>query len=102
MESSDPVSTEDSYETIYLSESLVPSQAHKQATTSSTTFDGLLEPPLLLNEDLKEGCGGQLWPAGMVLAKYMLRKHRADLKQKTMFACSYLSLRSIVTCTTLI
>jgi len=83
MESSDLVSTEDSYETIYLSESLVPSQVHKQATTTSTTFDGLLEPPLLLKEDLKEGCGGQLWPAGMVLAKYMLRKHHADLKQKT-------------------
>jgi protein N-lysine methyltransferase METTL21A len=102
MESSDLVSTEDSYETIYLSESLVPSQVHKQATTTSTTFDGLLDPPLLLKEDLKEGCGGQLWPAGMVLAKYMLRKHHADLKQKTMFACSYLSLRSIATWMTLI
>ncbi|KIW05181.1 hypothetical protein, variant [Verruconis gallopava] len=45
-------------------------------------FDGLLAPPLRLHEDLAEGCGGQLWPAGMVLAKYMLR-HKDLIKNKT-------------------
>jgi hypothetical protein len=73
---------------LFVSESLIPSQTHKQATTTSTTFDGLLQTPLLLKEDLKEGCGGQLWPAGMVLAKYMLRRHRTGLTNKTMFVRS--------------
>lgn len=70
-----------------VSESLVPPQELKSAGNSSVTFDGLLEEPLVLKEDLKEGCGGQLWPAGIVLAKYMLRKHRQDLFDKTM--CVY-------------
>ncbi|KAI9892272.1 MAG: hypothetical protein M1814_001731 [Vezdaea aestivalis] len=55
-------------------EDLVTSPIHKEAGTASMTFDGLLQPPLLLHEDLKGGCGGQSWPAGMVLAKYLLRR----------------------------
>ncbi|OJJ49507.1 hypothetical protein ASPZODRAFT_958567 [Penicilliopsis zonata CBS 506.65] len=66
-----------------LSESLVPPRDLKTAGISSVTFDGLLEVPLHLKEDLKEGCGGQLWPAGMVLAKYLLRQHKSDLIDKT-------------------
>jgi len=62
-----------------ISEDLVQSPTHKTAGISFTDFDGLLQSPLQLHEDLKEGCGGQLWPAGVVLAKYMLRKHRDDL-----------------------
>lgn len=58
---------------------------YKAAGTQSIDFDGLLEEkPLLLHEDLAGGCGGQLWPAGMVLSKYMLREHREDLKEGTM------------------
>jgi protein N-lysine methyltransferase METTL21A len=66
-----------------ISEDLVQSPVHKSAGTSEETFDGLLKQALLLHEDLKGGCGGQLWPAGMVLAKYMLRRH-VDLLGKDM------------------
>ncbi|KAL2010157.1 hypothetical protein VTN00DRAFT_5964 [Thermoascus crustaceus] len=66
-----------------ISESLVPARELKAAGITSVSFDGLLQEPLLLKEDLKDGCGGQLWPAGMVLAKYMLREHRTDLLGKT-------------------
>jgi hypothetical protein len=70
-----------------VSEDLVPPAVLKSAGISEVDFDGLLSPPLKLQEDLKNGCGGQLWPAGMVLAKYMLRKHREDLVGKTMYFC---------------
>lgn len=63
---------------------LVEPRDNSAPGTSSVDFDGLLSTPLLLHEDLAEGCGGMLWPAGMVLAKYMLR--HADLTVgKTMF-----------------
>ncbi|KAF2736463.1 hypothetical protein EJ04DRAFT_489993 [Polyplosphaeria fusca] len=65
-----------------VSEDLVPPAAVKSAGVSEVGFDGLLSPPLKLYEDLKNGCGGQLWPAGMVLGKYMLRHHRDDLVGK--------------------
>ena len=51
------------------------------ATTTSLDFDGLLSEPLILHEDLQEGCGGQLWPAGMTLAKYLLQ-HRTSWQDK--------------------
>lgn len=70
-----------------VSEALVPPRDSKPAGCTNVSFDGLLEEPLLLEEDLKEGCGGQLWPAGMVLAKYLLNRHRSDLKG-TMFVNS--------------
>lgn len=68
-----------------VSEDLVPPATIKQAGISKVDFDGLLSPPLKLHEDLTNGCGGQLWPAGMVLGKYMLRKHKSDLAGKTMW-----------------
>jgi len=58
----------------------------KKAGTSEITFDGLLHCPLKLHQDLKNGCGGQVWDAGMVLAKYMLRKHGETVKGKSMCA----------------
>ncbi|KAF1921701.1 putative methyltransferase-domain-containing protein [Ampelomyces quisqualis] len=66
-----------------VSQELVPPAPIKSAGISSIDFDGLLSPPLKLHEDLKRGCGGQLWPAGMVMGKYMLRKHKTDLAGKT-------------------
>ncbi|ORX95500.1 putative methyltransferase-domain-containing protein [Clohesyomyces aquaticus] len=57
-----------------ISEDLIPPAPIKAAGTSEVDFDGLLPSPLRLHEDLKNGCGGQLWPAGMVLGKYLLRK----------------------------
>ncbi|KAF1839192.1 hypothetical protein BDW02DRAFT_575670 [Decorospora gaudefroyi] len=65
-----------------VSQDLVPPAPIKAAGVSEVDFDGLLSPPLKLHEDLKNGCGGQLWPAGMVLSRYMLRKHREDVAGK--------------------
>jgi hypothetical protein len=63
---------------------LVEPRSIKASGTSIIDFDGSLSPPLRVHEDLAEGCGGQLWPAGMVLAKYMLR-NRNLVEEKTMF-----------------
>ncbi|PGH17975.1 hypothetical protein AJ80_04596 [Polytolypa hystricis UAMH7299] len=68
---------------LIVSASLVPPRDPKSAGITHIDFDGLLTPPLQLKEDLKEGCGGQLWPAGMLLASYMLRNHSSDLRGKT-------------------
>lgn len=67
-----------------VSEGLIPTRQNTVANTTAHSFDGLLDPPLVLKEDPQEGCGGHLWPAGMVLSKYMLRKHRSQLRGKTM------------------
>jgi hypothetical protein len=67
-----------------VSQELVPPAPIKPAGISEIDFGGLLSPPLKLHEDLKNGCGGQLWPAGMVLSKYLLRMHSTDLADKTM------------------
>ncbi|KKK24264.1 hypothetical protein P175DRAFT_0511914 [Aspergillus ochraceoroseus IBT 24754] len=83
MEESSRPSSANSNDSFNISEFLVPARDLKLPGQSSVTFDGLLKEPLLLKEDLKEGCGGQLWPAGMVLAKYMLRRHHSDLSDKT-------------------
>jgi protein N-lysine methyltransferase METTL21A len=65
-----------------ISHSLIPEPEHKSAGTSKLDFDGLLRNPLVLHEDLQEGCGGQLWPAGMTLAKYILRQHQTSIQDK--------------------
>ncbi|KAI1501498.1 putative methyltransferase-domain-containing protein [Biscogniauxia marginata] len=56
-----------------------PLPAYRSAGTTEIDFSGLLARPLRLYEDLSKGCGGQTWPAGMVLARHMLRYHREDL-----------------------
>ncbi|KAI4126940.1 MAG: hypothetical protein LQ338_003462 [Usnochroma carphineum] len=75
-----------------VTEDLVPSTAPKPACTTSIDFDGLLGTPLLLQDDPTE-CGGQLWPGGMVLAKYLLRCKTAELEGKTILALSLHPLR---------
>ncbi|KAI0856261.1 putative methyltransferase-domain-containing protein [Xylaria cubensis] len=67
-----------------LAEDFTPLPAYKAAGTTETDFDGLLPAgkQLRLHEDLKNGCGGQLWPAGMTLARYMLRYHAKSLAGK--------------------
>lgn len=62
-----------------IGEDLTPLPAYKAAQTNSFDIAGLLSTPLKLHEDLASGCGGQTWPAGMVLAKHMLRHHREAL-----------------------
>ena len=77
-------SADDSPTPLAVAEDLIQSPAHKPAGTTTLDFGGLLTPPLRLHEDLTEGCGGQLWPAGMVLARYLLRTHREQLQGKMM------------------
>lgn len=67
-----------------IDDTFVPPQAQKLPGITETSFDGLLGAPLLLHEDVKDGCGGQLWPAGMVLSRYMLTHHKTDLAGKAM------------------
>ncbi|KAK0741187.1 putative methyltransferase-domain-containing protein [Schizothecium vesticola] len=62
-------------------EGLTPLPEIKMSGTTALDFSGLLDEPVRLHEDLKTGCGGQLWPAGMVLAKHMLRYHRDKLHE---------------------
>lgn len=66
-----------------IGEDFTPLPVYKAAGTTEIDFDGLLKTPLKLHEDLKGGCGGQLWPAGMALSKYMLREHGNDLQNAT-------------------
>lgn len=80
----DSVSTTASEDEFAISESLVPAREIKAVGITHVGLDGILKPPLCLKEDLSKGCGGQLWPAGIVLAKYMLRKHAFDLHGKAM------------------
>lgn len=84
-----PASSDSNLDSIFdapfdVSVSLAPPRVNKAAATTTLDFEGLLKEPLLLKEDLKDGCGGQLWPAGMVLAQYLLRQHSTDLFGKTM------------------
>lgn len=65
-------------------EDFAPLPVYKAAGTMQVDFEGLLSEPLQLHEDLASGCGGQLWPAGMVLAKHMLRYQRENLKSARM------------------
>ncbi|KAM3429390.1 hypothetical protein MY4824_008281, partial [Beauveria thailandica] len=65
---------------IHISEDFTPLPELKPAGNTDITFDGQLARPLRLREDLRTGCGGQTWPAGMVLGKHMLRYHRHELQ----------------------
>lgn len=84
MPASRPPSPDWEIDVLGISTALIPERTAKAAATTSITFDGLLPStkPLILHEDLQEGCGGQLWPAGMVLSKYMLQYHKSDLAGK--------------------
>jgi len=79
--------TEDVDPTV-VGEDLIQSPQHKLAGETTLDFDGLLQRPLRLHEDLSKGCGGQLWPAGIVLTKYLLReKQLGFMRGKSMFVC---------------
>ncbi|KAI0842486.1 putative methyltransferase-domain-containing protein [Hypoxylon sp. FL0890] len=64
-----------------IGEDFAPLPAYKAAGTTEIGFEGLLAEPLRLHEDLASGCGGQTWPAGMVLAKHMLRYRRDGVRE---------------------
>lgn len=70
-----------------VAEDLVPLRNDEPHPKISLDMDGLLNPPLVLSQDLKEGCGGKTWPAGMVLAEYFLRCRLDSLKNKIVLVC---------------
>lgn len=53
------------------------------ARITQTDFEGLLETPIRLHEDLSKGCGGQIWSAGELLTKYILRRYRGTDKLRS-------------------
>lgn len=63
-----------------VSEDLAPLPELKQAGNAKIDFDGQLSAPLVYHEDARTGCGGQTWPAGLVLGKHMLRYHREQMR----------------------
>jgi protein N-lysine methyltransferase METTL21A len=69
---------------VALSEDLAPLPNLKTKGNTDITFDGQLSHPLKLHEDVRTGCGGQTWPAGMVLGKHLLRYHRDELQTARM------------------
>lgn len=73
------------------SEDFAPLPLMKAKGVTEVDFDGFLSQPLRLLEDVKTGCGGQTWPAGMLLAKHMLRYHRDRLGSARMLVYSALS-----------
>lgn len=59
---------------------LVDLPEYREAKTADLDFDGLLDPPLIVHEDLAAGCGGMVWPAGRRLAKYMLKMKKEEVQ----------------------
>lgn len=66
------------------SEELTPLPELKEAGDTVIDFDGQLPRSLDLREDVRTGCGGQTWPAGMVLGKHLLRYHRKEMESARM------------------
>ncbi|KJZ76273.1 hypothetical protein HIM_04355 [Hirsutella minnesotensis 3608] len=64
---------------VAVSEELTPLPKLKRAGNAALDFDGQLDQPLKYHEDVRTGCGGQTWPAGLLLGKHMLRYHRQEL-----------------------
>ena len=64
-----------------ISEDFAPTNPPKLAGQTTLTFSGRLSPPLILHEDLKESCGGQAWPAGILLGRFLLSR-RHELRGK--------------------
>ncbi|TGZ85006.1 hypothetical protein EX30DRAFT_337435 [Ascodesmis nigricans] len=61
----------------------VPPAPILEPHVTTTTFSGLLASPLKIYEDLAKGCGGQIWPAGELLSKYLLRRYGRESKSET-------------------
>lgn len=63
---------------------LAPLPTLKAKGDAHIDFDGQLEQPLAYHEDVRTGCGGQTWPAGLVLGKHMLRYRLEGLQEARM------------------
>ena len=70
-----------------ISEDLVPTPFKIPSQEVTLAFEGYLNPPLILQTNETE-CGGKLWPAGMVLAEYLLRNKMPVMEGKEMFVRS--------------
>lgn len=81
---SPPSTTSEEFNPLAFDQDLTPLPVYKPAGDAALDFGGLLPAPLKVHEDLTSGCGGQTWPAGMVLARHMLRYHRDDLQDARM------------------
>lgn len=66
-------------------EDFAPLPTLKASGNTDITFDGQLGRPLKLHEDVRTGCGGQTWPAGMVMGKHLLRYRRDELESARMY-----------------
>ncbi|KAF5966034.1 N2 N2-dimethylguanosine tRNA methyltransferase [Fusarium coicis] len=64
---------------VTISEDIAPLPSFKASGVATVDFDGVLSSPLKVHEDVRSGCGGQTWPAGMLLGKHMLRYHKGRL-----------------------
>ncbi|KAG8677317.1 Protein-lysine N-methyltransferase efm6 [Fusarium poae] len=75
--SSPPLSP--SLDPVAMSEDIAPLPSYKASGVADVDFEGVLSKPLKVHEDVRSGCGGQTWPAGMLLGKHMLRYHKDRL-----------------------
>jgi hypothetical protein len=67
-----------------ITEDLTPLPELKPAGDTHVQFEGQLSRPLRLHEDVRNGCGGQTWPAGMLMGKHLLRYHMDTLRDARM------------------
>jgi hypothetical protein len=70
---------------VTISEDIAPLPSFKASGVADVDFDGVLSKPLKVHEDVRSGCGGQTWPAGMLLGKHMLRYHKDRLVDARMW-----------------
>lgn len=75
---------------VSVSEDLTPLPNLKQAGNTRLDFDGQLSQPLAIHEDVRTGCGGQTWPAGLVLGKHMLRYQKDQMRNARMYVVLFL------------
>lgn len=76
--------SDNGFDPLAFDQDLTPLPVYKAAGDAALNFGGLLPASLRVHEDLASGCGGQTWPAGVVLARHMLRYHRDDLEDASM------------------
>lgn len=67
-----------------ITEDLTPLPTLKSAGDTHVQFEGQLSRSLKLHEDVRTGCGGQTWPAGMLMGKHLLRYQIDTLKDARM------------------
>ena len=46
------------------------------------TLDNTGRPPLAIYQDVKDGCGGMIWPAGIALIHYLLSLEKGMFRNK--------------------